>query len=238
MALLRMVAVSLAATLTSAAYPGDVIQYWIDQSSLFINGTIVGGLQTPPTAWSLAITSASMYKAAVESQDKGLDFQQIAVSHAAHNALAWIFRGTRLYPYIDQALKTIQTQILATASPLNLTEATLAGRHAARDVSILRADDGLNDFVDYTFGPPVPGVYQLTVNGYGLPPDDPQVPFVNMFATGKPAMTYLAPPPPSVNSTPYESFLAHVKAIGSSDSISRTQEQTDIALFWRESAPM
>jgi hypothetical protein len=114
----------------------------------------------------------------------------------------------------------------------------LAGRHAAREVVTLRADDGINNFVDYTFGPPVPGVYQLTINNYGLPPDDPQVLFVKMFTTGKPAMTYLAPQPPSINGTSYESFLAHVKTIGASNSTSRTQEQTDIALFWRESAPM
>ena len=179
-----------------------------------------------------------MYNAAVKSQDKSLDFQQIAVSYAAHNVLTWIFHGTRSYPYIDQALKTIQTQILATAGPFNSTAAVLAGRQAAREVAVSRADDGINDFVDYTFGPPVPGVYQLTVNGYGLPPDDPQVPFVKMFATGKPATTYLAPQPPSVNSTSYESFLAYVKAIGGLASTSRTPDQTDIALFWRESAPM
>ena len=179
-----------------------------------------------------------MYNAAVKSQNKSLDFQQIVVSYAAHNALIWIFHGTRLYPYIDQALKTIKTQILATAGPFNPTEAILAGCHAAHEVVTSRTDDGINNFVDYTFGPPVPGVYQLTINGYGLPPDGPQVPFVNMFATGKPATAYLATPPPSVNDTSYESFLAYTKSIGASDSTSRTQEQTDIALFWRESGPM
>ena len=74
-----------------------------------------------------------MYNAAVKSKDKTIDFQQIAVSYAAHNVLAWIFQGTRLYPYIDQALKTIQTRILATAGPFNSTEAILTGRQAARD---------------------------------------------------------------------------------------------------------
>ncbi|KAI9763961.1 MAG: hypothetical protein M1840_008995 [Geoglossum simile] len=122
---LRVVAISLAATLTSAVYTGNVVQYWIDHTSQFINGTIIGGLQTPQTAWTLAITSVSMYNAAVGSQDESLDFQQIAVSHAAHNALS----------------------------------------------------------------------------------------SMNMFATGKPAMTYLAPPPPSINSESYESFLTQVKAI-------------------------
>jgi hypothetical protein len=179
-----------------------------------------------------------MYNAAVESQDKCLDFQQIAVSHAAHNALTWVFHGSRLYPYIDQALRTIQNQILVTAAPFSSTDAILAGHKAAREVITSRADDGINNFVDYTFGPPVPGVYQLTLDNYGLPPDGPQVPSMNMFANSKPATSYLAAPPPSVNSTGYESFLAYVKAIGRFDSTTRTPDQTDIALFWRESAPM
>jgi len=128
----------------------------MDQSSLFINGTIIGGLQTPPTAWTFAVTSASIYNAAVKSQSESLDYQQIAVSYAAHNALTWIFHGSRLYPYIDHALKTIQTQILATAGLLNTTEAISIGNSAAHEVITARADDGMNHFVDYTFGPAVP----------------------------------------------------------------------------------
>jgi hypothetical protein len=179
-----------------------------------------------------------MYSAAVQSQNKSLDFQQIAVSYAAHNALTWVFHGTRLYAYLDQALKKIQAEILATAGPFNLTQAILTGRNASRGVAALRADDGINNFVDYSFGPPTPGVYQLTLDGYGLPPDNSQAPFMSMFATGKAASTYLAPRPPSINDTSYESLLTHVKTVGGANSTVRTQEQTDIALFWRESAPM
>lgn len=205
---------------------------------MFINGTIIGGLQTPPTAWSLAIVSASIYEAAVKSEANSLAFQQIAVSCAAHNVLTWIFHGTRMYPYIDNALKTIQTQVLETATPFNRTEAISIGRHAALQVVISRTDDGISDFVDYEFGPPVPGVYQLTARDYYLPPDDPQVPFVKLFAIREPATAYLAPQPPSVNDTAYENYLSYIKAIGGANSTTRTQEQTDIALFWRESAPM
>jgi len=179
-----------------------------------------------------------MYKAAVKSETKSLEFQQIAVSYAAHNALTWIFHGTRLYPYIDNALKTIQTNILATSSSFNKTEAILIGRHAAAEVVASRTDDGLNEFVDYDFGRPVPGVYQLTLKNYSLPPDNPQVPYMKLFGINKSALDYLAPPPPSVNDTSYESYVAHVKAIGIANSTTRTQEQTEIALFWRESAPM
>jgi hypothetical protein len=179
-----------------------------------------------------------MYNSAVKSESKSLEFQQIAVSYAAHNALVWVFHGTRLYPYIDNALKTIQTQILATAGSFNRTEAISIGRHAALEVIGSRTDDGLNEFVDYEYGPPVPGVYQLTTKGYDLPPDDPQVPYVKLFGIRKPALSYLAPPPPSVNDTSYEGYIAYVKAIGGMTSTTRTREQTEIALFWRESAPM
>jgi hypothetical protein len=204
---------------------------------MFINGTIVGGLQTPPTAWSLAITSGAMYKAAMNADGKSLAFQQIAVSHAAHNALEWIFHGTRLYPQIDAALKNIQTQIAA-GSSVDSTAAIAVGRAAALAEVTARTDDGITNFVDYTYGPAEPGVYQVTTPGYAYPPDDPQIPYVKLFAIDKPATAYLAPPPPNVTDKSYEAYLTFTKSVGGASSTKRTKDQTDIALFWRESAPM
>jgi hypothetical protein len=183
-----------------------------------------------------------MYKAAVNTESQSLEFQQIAVSHAAHNALTWIFHGTRLYPLIDGAMKTVQTQILATrstsGSAFDQKEAVTIGRRAALEVTSSCTDNGINDFVDYQYGPPDPGVYQVTTSNYTFPPDDPQIPFVKLFGIRKPATAYLAPPPPSVENASYEGYLTYVKAIGAVDSTNRTQDQTEIALFWRESAPM
>jgi hypothetical protein len=179
-----------------------------------------------------------MYKATLKSEAESLQFQQIAVSHAAHNALAWIFHGTRLYPFIDNALKTIQTQIVASGGSVNQTQAVTTGRLAALEEVTSRTDDGINNFVDYEYSPPVPGIYQVTTKDYSFPPDDPQIPFVKFFAIQKPAMDYIAPPPPSVHDASYEGYLAYTKAVGGANSTIRTQEETDIALFWRESAPM
>src|SRR5271155_218047 len=79
----------------------------IDQSAILANGTIIGGLQSPPSAWFEAVVQGAIYLAAVNSQHQDLPFQQLAVSHAAHDALDWTFHGTRLYPAIDAALKAV-----------------------------------------------------------------------------------------------------------------------------------
>jgi len=208
---------------------------------MFINGTIgplVGGLQTPSTCWVLAVTSASMYNAAVKSENENVYYQQIAVSHAAHGALTWIFQGARLSPYIDDALKNIQYEIMDAGASVDVANASSTGSSAASEVITTRTNDGMTAYVDYTFGPAKPGIYELTNTGYGLPPDGPQVPFVRMFSNSKPPTTYLAPAPPQVTDSSYEQYLAAVKSIGFVHSTTRTQDQTNIALFWEESAPM
>lgn len=179
-----------------------------------------------------------MYNAATKAEAKSLEFQQVAISYAAHNSLAWVFHGTRLYPILDDALKTIQTQILGSKNSSGYSEAMSIGRRAAQQETASRANDGFNDFVDYTYGSPAPGVYQVTMKNYNYPPDNPQVPYVDLFAIRKSAMAYLAPAPPSVKDASYEGYLNYTKAVGRVDSTIRTQDQKDISLFWRESAPM
>lgn len=179
-----------------------------------------------------------MYNAVAETEeDNNIGFQQLAASYAAHNALTWIFHGSRLSPYIDNALKTIQAQILANDN-IDLDRASSAGRKAALEVIAARTDDGINEFVDYNYGPQEPGVYQLTNPSYGLPPDGPQIPLTRMFSNVHPAVSYLAPTPPQITDPAYEEFLAAVKSIGFVNSTTRTQDQTETALFWEESAPM
>jgi len=178
-----------------------------------------------------------MYNAVSESEDEVTGFQQLAASYAAHNALTWIFHGSRLSPYIDNALKNIKTQIQAN-DHVDVDGASQAGREAALEVITARTNDGIIEFVDYVYGPQNPGVYQLTNPSYGLPPDGPQIPFARMFSNTKPATSYLAPAPPKVSDLSYEQFLAAVKSTGFVNSTTRTKDQTDIALFWDESAPM
>ena len=79
----------------------------VDQTAILVNGSIIGGLQSPPSAWTPAIVQGAQYLAALKSKNESLAFQQLAVSHAAHNTLAWIFHGTRNYAATDKALKSV-----------------------------------------------------------------------------------------------------------------------------------
>ncbi len=66
--------VVLAAPLVQAAYSGDIVQYWVDQSAILVNGTVIGGLQSPPSGWFEAIVQAAVYSAALKSKRESLEF--------------------------------------------------------------------------------------------------------------------------------------------------------------------
>lgn len=79
----------------------------MDQSSLLTNSSIIGGLPSPPSAWFPAIVHGAIYSAALSTSKEPRAFQQLAVSHAAHGALAWTFHGARLGNNIDDALRSV-----------------------------------------------------------------------------------------------------------------------------------
>jgi hypothetical protein len=114
-------------------------------------------------------------------------------------------------------------------------EAVKRGRDAAGKVAKARADDQIADFVDYTFGPKNPGVYQQTPSGNPFP-DVPQARFVKPFAKLGDITRFRAPPPPKTNTTEYEAAVRYVKAYGSINSTVRSAFETDTAYFWRESS--
>jgi hypothetical protein len=209
----------------------------IDQSAILVNGTIIGGLQSPPSAWFEAIVQGAIYLAAVNSQHQDLAFQQLAVSHAAHDVLDWTFHGTRLYASIDAALKAVIGPIGVNATSPGGNNATQIGREAAARVVSKRSNDNINHFVDYVYGPRLPGVYQQTPGGNPLP-DTPQARFVLLFAGLGNVTRFRAAPPPSISSKDYESYVLYVKEQGEQNSTARTPFDTDTAYFWRESSPV
>ncbi|KAK4206985.1 acid phosphatase/Vanadium-dependent haloperoxidase [Rhypophila decipiens] len=232
----RLAAVLTAgATAVNAAFPGDIVQYWVDQSGALVNNTIIGGLQSAPSSWYTAIVQGAVYQAAVSSKRESLAFQQLAVSHAAHNAILFVFHGTRNYGNTDAALRAVIPQIGLDPSSREGKRATEIGRAAARKVAEARADDGIHDFVDYTFGPKNPGVYQSTPGGAAYP-DNPQARFVRLFAGLGDVTRFRLPAPPKTNSKQYEQDVLYVKAQGALGSTVRTPFDTETAYFWRESS--
>ncbi|KAK3362457.1 phosphatidic acid phosphatase type 2/haloperoxidase [Lasiosphaeria hispida] len=224
-----------AAAVVNAAYPGDIVQYWVEQSSILVNGSVIGGLQSPPSAWYTAIVQASVYEAALSSKRETLEFQQLAVSHAAHNAIVYVFHGTRNYGATDAALRSVVPAIGLDPNSTDGREAVKRGRKAASKVVSARADDGINNFVDYVFSPKYPLAYQATPGSAAIP-DTPQARFVKPFAALGDLTRFRAPPPPNVTAKEYETHLVYVKAQGGLNSTVRTAYDTDTAYFWRESS--
>jgi hypothetical protein len=229
--------VALAAPAVQAAYSGDIVQYWVDQSAILVNGTIIGGLQSPPSGWFEAIVQAAVYTAALKSKHESLEFQQLAVSHAAHDSLQWTFHGTRLYATVDSKLRDIIPKIGLDPASKDGEKAVQIGRQAAVKVTKARADDGINHFVDYKPPPGYPGQYIATPGGQPIP-DTPQAQLIRLFGGLGDVKKYRAPPPPNVNSTEYEKFLLYVKEQGERNSTVRKPYDTETAYFWRESSPM
>jgi hypothetical protein len=209
----------------------------VDQSAILVNRTVIGGLQSPLSGWFEAIVQGSVYLAATQSTKQPLEFQQLAVSHAAHDALLWTFHGTRLYATADSKLKAILSSIGLDPTSDSGLKAIEIGRNAAKKVVTSRADDGINNFVDYTQQPAYPGVYQQTPGGQPVP-NTPQAQFIRPWASVGDIRQFRPPPPPSVNSSEYEAILLYVKTQGALISTVRKPYDTETAYFWLESSPM
>lgn len=134
-----------------------------------MNGTVINGLQSPPSGWFEAIVQGAVYLAATKSKRESLEFQQLAVSHAAHDTLLWTFHGTRLYATINQKIRDIIPRIGLDPNSSDGIQATKIGRAAAVVVTKARADDGINNFIDFKVPPAYPGNYQPTPGGQPYP---------------------------------------------------------------------
>ncbi|KAH8726227.1 phosphatidic acid phosphatase type 2/haloperoxidase [Phaeosphaeriaceae sp. PMI808] len=223
---------------TSAQYSGDIVQYWVDQSALLANNSLIGGLQSPPSGWFEAIVQASVYVAALESKNESLAFQQLAVSHSAHDSLTYTFHGTRNFGNLFKAAQDILIKINISESDDRYWRATTIGRKATIRVINARLDDKLNNFVNYVYQPANAGVYQRTPGSAFVAPDTPQARYLRTFGGIGDVAKFRAPPPPPVDSTDYESILNYVKAQGERNSTMRTPYNTETAYYWRESSPI
>lgn len=182
-----------------AAYSGDIVQYWVDQSAILVNGTTIGGLPSPPSGCLNAIVQSAVYHVAVNSANETLAFQQLAVSHAAHDTLLWTFHGTRLYATIDAAFITVATPIGINGSSADAYRAREIGEAAATRVTVARANDGIHRYVAYTPLPAEPGNYRGRPGGPRIP-DGPQAQDLRLFGGLDDVTKYRAPPPPTPES--------------------------------------
>ncbi|MDJ0750580.1 MAG: vanadium-dependent haloperoxidase [Woeseiaceae bacterium] len=112
------------------------------------------------------------------------------------------------------------------------------GTEAARAILARRKDDGWDAEAEYSWHPMAPGVYAEFQEHSGTPQG-----FIfgagwakaRGFALASPGQ-FRAPPPPEISSDAYTRAFNEVKEFGRFQSMSRTPDQTHIALWWKDFA--
>jgi membrane-associated phospholipid phosphatase len=198
--------------------------------------------RTPPpmAARNLAIVHVAIYDAvnavyrthrpyAIDARPEAGASAEAAATAAAYHALAALF--PRQKAFFDRAL----ADSLAEIPPGDSRDAGLdLGRFIAEKILELRRDDR-SASARASYDPrPGPGVWERT------PPrrQDPLYPewgHVTCFCI-KPGTQYKPTGPPALHTAAYAAALNEVKSLGGKKSARRTEEQTEIALFWADNA--
>ena len=224
-----------AGNVTRIAPAGDAsfIYTWIEHA---MTATIMGASSPPMTSRNLAIASTAMYDAINAVQGASAYFAvrvdapadasaEAAASAAAQRVLAGLYpaQATDLQAKLDASLAAIPDGPAETAG-------VAVGRAVADRYLLLRADDNAYRNVPY-LPASTPGGWQSTPPNY-----EPAVasnwPLVTPFVMSS-ADQFRPGPPPSLTSTQYATEFNEIKAIGKSDSTTRTADQTAAARFWR-----
>jgi membrane-associated phospholipid phosphatase len=219
---------------------GDVILDW---NATLIN--TIAAQQTPLTlaSRSMAMVHVAMYDAVAALEPRyafyavpGLDdapppaahaFPEVAAAKAADAVL------DSLYP-AQAATFDAQLQSFLAGYPSHgrAIAASLSwGQTVANAVVTWRSTDGSDAVVPYTPGTG-PGVWQPTPPAF-LKALAPQWPSVTPFALAG-GSQFRPPTPPALTSSDYATAFNEVKSLGRIDSATRTADQTQIALFWRD----
>jgi membrane-associated phospholipid phosphatase len=185
---------------------------------------------------ALAITQAAVYDA-VNAIDRSYApyFAHVhaargasleaAAAEAAHDTLA------ALFPSQASTFDAALTADLAGIPPGRARQGTEVGHEVAQQILTWRSTDGSDATVPYTPGSN-PGDWQPTPPAF-LPAQGPQWPRVTPFAMTE-GDQFRPPAPPALGSAQYATAFNEVKSLGRVDSTTRTADQTQIALFWRD----
>jgi hypothetical protein len=246
------IAAGLLVALCSPAAAEDPITQW-NEFLLRLNSTVTppatATLRGPNAATvDLAYVHIAMYDA-VNAIEGGYTPFAVALSNvppgaspaAAAAAAAYTVLVNKVYTPV--AFPAVQAQIAAQYAlalaqipdgPAK-TDGIAVGQAVATALIALRANDGLNASVPYTFLLPGPGVYQQTP---GAPPTfayaGPVTPWMaklKPFAILSPSQ-FRADGPPSLSSDQWAEDFNEVKAYGAASGSLRTLEQDQIGLFY------
>jgi hypothetical protein len=214
----------------------DVVTDW---NNAALDAIRVGHTAPPIASRSLAILHASIYDAVngidrrheaylVPSAVPASASREAAASAAAHQALI------NLFPASTSSFDALHTAILATIPNGPHKTAGIAwGEFVANQILAARASDGSSAVVPPPGGSG-PGVWIPTPPAF-LPYLLPQWGFVTPFGMSS-SSQFRPPGPPSLDSQQYAADYNEVKELGAAVGSTRTEDQTEIALFWADGA--
>jgi PAP2 superfamily len=214
----------------------DVITDW---NNAALNAVRTGSMAPPIASRSLAILHVSIYDAVngiarthepylVPSAVQASASREAAASAAAHAALV------NLFPASASTFDALHAAILAMIpNGPQKTAGIVWGEFVANQILAARANDGSNAVVPPPGGSD-PGDWVPTPPAF-LPYALPQWGFVTPFAMTS-SSQFRPPGPPALDSNQYAADYDEVKALGAAVGSTRTEEQTEIALFWADGA--
>ena len=224
----------ITATAISAVARADVITDWNATAQAVF---VAKGHQGPP---GFAFVHVPMYDAvnAIDGRyavfavrptsDAGGASKEAAAATAAYRVLlgAYPDQAGVLTPAYAASLAAVQDGPAKTAG-------VAIGNEVAAAWLALRATDGREAGVPYTFEAAAPGVYQRTPPAF---PNAlaPWLAKMRPFALTSPSQ-FRAEGPPDVTSELYAQDVAMVQALGAANSTERTAAETEIARFYTES---
>jgi membrane-associated phospholipid phosphatase len=217
---------------------GDVILTW---NATLISVIEANHLPPLPSSRSLAMLHVAMYDAVEGIPEArytfypvpGLDPAEVP-RPASREAAATTAADTvldSLYPAQHATFDALAQAELAQIDGERKENGMAWGQTVGNAVVTWRSTDGSNAVVPYTPGTG-PGVWQPTPPGF-LPALAPQWAQVTPFAMTSDSQ-FRPPPPPALDSTAYATAFNEVKSLGRVDSTTRTADQTQIALFWKD----
>src|SRR6266404_7624158 len=225
---------ALTAFLIGTVAHADVVTDW---NTAALDAIRDGHTAPPIASRSLAILHVSIYDAVngiarthepylVQSAVPASASREAAASAAAHDALV------NLFPAAASSFDALYAAILATIPDGPRKVAGIVwGEFVANQILAARANDG-SDAIVLPPGGSGPGVWVPTPPAF-LPYLLPQWGFVVPFGMSS-SSQFRPPGPPSLDSQRYAADYNEVKELGAAVGSTRTEEQTQIALFWAD----
>jgi membrane-associated phospholipid phosphatase len=213
----------------------DVVLEW---NQLALNAIRQTNMNPLLASRALAITQTAVYDS-VNSIDRSYEAYfadvhasrgasiEAAAAQAAHDTLA------ALFPSQANTFDTALAADLVGIAPGRARQGIEVGQAVAQQILTWRSTDGSGALVPYVPGTD-PGDWQPTPP-LNLPALGPQWPDVTPFAMSD-GSQFRPGAPPALDSAEYTAAFNEVKDLGRVDSTTRTAEQTQIALFWKDAA--